>query len=70
MRRDTNSEEWYPRRRRGVRKFDDLPPAYQRNVNTTGAPYNRRPGQAPALTPDEIDLVVEFLGTLTDGYRP
>jgi cytochrome c peroxidase len=71
VRRDTNPEEWYPRAADGsVRKFDDLPAAYQRNVNTTEAPYNRRPGQAPALTPDEIDLVVEFLGTLTDGYQP
>lgn len=71
VRRDTHPEEWYPRATDGsVRKFDDLPPAYQRNVNTSEAPYNRRPGQAPALTPDEIDLVIEFLGTLTDGYQP
>ena len=41
-----------------------------RNVNTTEVPYNRQPGDAPALTPDEIDLVVEFLNTLTDGYQP
>lgn len=71
VRRDTNPEEWYPRAPDGsVRKFDDLPLAYHRNVNTTEAPYNRLPGQAPALTPDEIDMVVEFLGTLTDGYQP
>jgi cytochrome c peroxidase len=71
VRRDTHPEEWYPRAADGsVRKFDDLPPEYQRNVNTTEAPYNRRPGQAPALTENEIDLVVEFLGTLTDGYQP
>ena len=71
VRRDTHPEEWYPRATDGsARKFDDLPPAYQRNVNTSEAPYNRRPGQAPALTPDEIDLVIEFLGTLTDGYQP
>jgi cytochrome c peroxidase len=71
VRRDTHPEEWYPRAADGsVRKFDDLPTAYHRNVNTTEAPYNRRPGQMPALTEDEIDLVVEFLGTLTDGYQP
>ena len=27
-------------------------------------------GEAPALTPEEIDLVVDFLRTLTDGYQP
>lgn len=71
VRRDTNPEEWYPLNKDGsVRKFDDLPPQYQRNVNLTEAPYNRRPGQSPALTPDEIDLVVEFLGTLTNGHQP
>ena len=71
VRRDTHPEEWYPRAADGsVRKFDDLPAEFRRNVNTTEAPYNRRPGQAPALSADEIDLVVEFLGTLTDGYQP
>jgi len=71
VRRDTHPGEWYPRAADGsVRKFDDLPPAHHGNVNTTEAPYNRRPGQAPALTPAEIELVVEFLATLTDGYQP
>ena len=71
VRRDTHPEEWYPRTADGsVRKFDDLPPQYHRNVNTTEAPYNRTPGQAPALSAEEIDLVVEFLATLTDGYQP
>jgi cytochrome c peroxidase len=71
VRRDTNPEEWYPRAADGsVNKFDDLPPAYIKNVNTTEVPYNQRLGDAPALSADEIDLVVEFLQTLTDGYRP
>jgi cytochrome c peroxidase len=71
VRRDTNPEEWYPTNPDGsVNKFDDLPPQFHRNVNITEVPYNRKPGEVPALTPDEIDLVVEFLGTLTDGYQP
>ena len=71
VRRDTNPEEWYPRDAEGnVRKFDDLPVEYHANVNVTEVPYNRKPGDAPALTPAEIDLVVEFLNTLTDGYQP
>jgi cytochrome c peroxidase len=71
VRRDTNPEEWYPLNADGSPdKFDDLPPQYRGNVNVTEAPYNRRAGDAPGLTPDEIDLVVEFLNTLTDGYKP
>lgn len=42
VRRDTNPEEWYPVGPDGtVQKFDDLPPAYRGNVNTTEVPYNR-----------------------------
>lgn len=68
VRRDTNPEEWYPNA--GVDKFDDLPAQYRVNVNTTEAPYNRRLGDMPALTSSEIDDVVAFLNTLTDGYQP
>lgn len=71
VRRDTNPEQWYPLNADGsVHKFDDLPPQFAVNVNTTEVPYNRRPGMAPALNDDEVDLVVEFLQTLTDGYTP
>jgi cytochrome c peroxidase len=70
VRRDTHREEWYPRGPdRGVRQFDDLPPAYRDNVNTAEGPYNRRPNMPPALTEEEIDDVVRFLETLNDGYR-
>lgn len=70
-RRDTNPEEWYPKDASGkVLKFDDLPSEYYANVNTAEVPYDRKPGDQPALTPDEIDDVVAFLKTLTDGYQP
>ena len=70
VRRDTNPEEWYPTGADGVvQKFNDLPAQYRGNVNTTEVPYNRKPGMAPALSPAEIDDVVKFLGTLTDGYQ-
>jgi cytochrome c peroxidase len=70
VRRDTNPEEWYPLGADGkVDKFNDLPAQYRRNVNVSEVPYNRQPGMAPALSPAEIDDVVQFLGTLTDGYR-
>jgi len=69
VQRDTNPEKWYPRRADGsVDRFDDLPEGLRGNVNTSEAPYNRRPGDAPALNDDEIDDVVAFLKTLSDGY--
>jgi len=70
VRRDTNPEEWYPSGPNGVEKFNDLPPQYRKNVNTSEAPYNRHLGDQPALDDDEIDAVVAFLNTLTDGYQP
>lgn len=70
VRRDTNPEQWYPAGADGaVQKFNDLPVAYRGNVNTGEGPYNRRPGMAPALSSDEIDDVIRFLGTLSDGYK-
>jgi cytochrome c peroxidase len=69
VQRDTQPEKWYPLNADGtVRKFDDLPAAYRDNVNVTEAPYNRRPGDAPALSDAEIDDLIAFLNTLTDGY--
>jgi cytochrome c peroxidase len=68
--RDTNPAKWYPRGPDGrVRTFDDLPARYRANVDME-PPFGRRPGDPPALTPDEIDDVVAFIETLTDGYDP
>jgi cytochrome c peroxidase len=71
VQRDTNPEKWYPLDANGQPiKFDDLPPAYHANVNTTEVPYNRRAGDAPALSDAEVDDVVAFLLTLSDGWKP
>lgn len=43
---------------------------YLGNVNTTEIPYNRSLGGTPALSPAEIDDLITFLCTLTDGYDP
>lgn len=70
VRRDTHPEQWYPRAADGrLRKFDDLPARYQRNVNVDEAPYDRKPGEAPALSEAEIEDVLAFLQTLTDGWK-
>ena len=53
-----------------IEQFDDLPLEMHRNVNTGEVPYDRHPGQAPRLDDAEIDDVIAFLGTLTDGYDP
>jgi len=71
VQRDTNPEKWYPLNADGsVTKFDDLPPRYHANVNTVEVPYNRHPGDVPALSDAEVDDVIVFLKTLSDGYRP
>ncbi len=71
IRRDTHPEEFYPLGGDGLPlKFNDLPPEYRKNVNTTEAPYNRTLGDEPALNEAEIADLVTFLETLTDGYQP
>ncbi|CAB3748941.1 cytochrome-c peroxidase [Paraburkholderia solisilvae] len=67
--RDTHPEKFYPVTRGKVRKFDDLPQRYWTNLNTD-PPFDRKPGDKPALDDAEIKDVVAFLNTLTDGYRP
>lgn len=70
-RRDTHPELFYLRRPDGsIDKFDDLPPQYRANVNVDEAPYDRLPGEAPRLSESEIDDLIAFLNTLTDGYDP
>jgi cytochrome c peroxidase len=67
--RDLHPERFYPRDRKGrVLKYDDLPTSAIANVNTE-APFDRAPGDKPALSKAEIADVVAFLRTLTDGYH-
>ena len=71
VQRDTNPELWFPYAADGsIWKFNDLPAAYTGNVNTKEVPYNRQRGMAAALSADEIEDVLKFLGTLNDGYKP
>jgi cytochrome c peroxidase len=66
-RRDTHPHEFYPRAADGrVDKYDDLPPRYRGNIHVE-PPFDRRPGDAPAMTDGEIADVVAFLKTLTDA---
>lgn len=68
--RDTNPEKWYSRNPDGsVHKFDDLPEKYVGNVETD-LPFGGKQGDPPTLNDQEIDDIIAFLQTLTDGYRP
>lgn len=70
VQRDTHPEKWYPLDADGnVKRFDDLPLMYHPNVEKTRGPYNRSVGGAPALSDSEVDDVIAFLQTLTDGFR-
>jgi cytochrome c peroxidase len=54
-------------------QYNDLPVEFNANVNIGEVPYTPPTfagGQAPTLTAAEIDQVVAFLCTLTDGYDP
>ena len=69
VQRDTNPEKFYPLKTDGTYdKFNDLPTQYRGNVNQEEVPYNRHQGDQPALSDAEIDDVIAFLGTLSDGY--
>jgi cytochrome c peroxidase len=79
VQRDTHAAKWYTLADRvtpdvdangAVVRFHDLPEAYRGNVNQTEAPYNRGLGGTPALNEAEIEDVLAFLATLTDGWTP
>jgi cytochrome c peroxidase len=68
VQRDTNPEKFYPSVHGKVQKFNDLPKRYWANINTE-PPFDRKPGEQPAMNEAEIKDVVAFLNTLTDGYQ-
>ncbi|HWU54258.1 MAG TPA: cytochrome c peroxidase, partial [Rhizomicrobium sp.] len=68
--RGTNPERWYPKNPDGsIAIYNDIPPQYRGNINH-GPPFDRKPGERPRLNAGDIDDIVAFLNTLTDGYTP
>ena len=68
--RDTRPDKWLPHDERGEAiRFNDLPAPYRANVEND-PPFGGHPGDPPPLSKSEIDDIVAFLRTLTDGYRP
>ena len=67
--RDSHPEKFYPKSKDGqVNKFDDLPAQYHNNVNTDSPFGEESAGRGP-LPKKQLDDVMAFLATLTDGYQ-
>ncbi len=66
--RDTTPARWYPNSK-GKPGYDDLPERYWPNVSHE-VPFTPTPDGRPRLDAKEIDDIVAFLGTLSDGYKP
>jgi len=67
VQRDTDPQLWYPAGENGVVKFDDLPSARRGNVDVTDLPLTLAKGAQPIWNDAEIDDVIAFLKTLSDG---
>jgi cytochrome c peroxidase len=69
--RDVNPEKVYPVGADGkVQKYNDIPAQYHANVDVTDPPFNRHPGETPAMTAQDETDIIAFLQTLNDGYQP
>jgi cytochrome c peroxidase len=69
--RNTSPEKFYPKDASGhVMKYDDLPVKYHANIDDKDAPFDRKFGEKPAMTDQDVKDIVAFLNTLNDGYKP
>lgn len=65
--RDVQPERSYSTGQDGQpHRFDDLPSIASHNLDVTDPPFNRRRGDPPPMTDQEIEDVISFLQTLTD----
>ncbi len=63
--RNTNPQRWYGPS--GVP--NDLPAQYRGNIESVKAPFNRAPTAGPLLSDPEVNDIVAFMRTLSDGFR-
>ncbi|HTV95840.1 MAG TPA: cytochrome c peroxidase [Steroidobacteraceae bacterium] len=69
--RDVLPWQWYPRNADGtIDKVDDLPVALRRNLDIDPPFEGREGGQIGAISDADIDDLIAFMRTLTDGYQP
>jgi len=66
--RDIYPECWSNQFDGTVKIYNDLPENYQRNVNRD-APFDCKAGKEPRLSTNDIQDLIAFLETLTDGYQ-
>lgn len=68
--RNTDPGKIYPKDASGkIEKYDDIPAKYQANVDVADAPFDRKLGDSPAMTDQDIDDIIAFIKTLNDGYK-
>jgi cytochrome c peroxidase len=69
--RDTNPEKVYPLGADGKAvKYNDIPVQFHGNVDVSDPPFNRHPGDVPAMTTQDETDIIAYLQTLNDGYVP
>jgi cytochrome c peroxidase len=68
--RNTNPEKIYPHDASGkVLVYDDLPEKYRSNIDVADAPFDRKFGDKPPMTDQDISDIIAFIKTLNDGYE-
>lgn len=68
--RVANPEKIYPKDASGkVEIFNDIPAKYQANVDVADAPFDRKPGDPLPMTDHDIEDIIAFMKTLSDGYK-
>jgi cytochrome c peroxidase len=69
--RDVQPQDIYPVGGDGkVDKFNDLPRQLRASVDTVDPPLNRKSGERPAMSAQDMRDIIAFLKTLNDGYAP
>ncbi|MBS0590758.1 MAG: c-type cytochrome [Proteobacteria bacterium] len=67
--RDITPARWYAKDAQGkTLPYDDLPAPYHANINRDPPFADQHPGAAPRMTAREVDDVIAFMQTLSDGY--
>ncbi|RKP49603.1 cytochrome-c peroxidase [Pararobbsia silviterrae] len=68
--RNTHPDAIYPRDANGkLQPYDDLPARYRANIDVADAPFDRKFGDPNAMSDQDIDDIIAFMKTLSDGYK-
>lgn len=69
--RNTNPEKIYPVDANGkVEKYNDIPAKYDANMDVVDPPFDRKLGDKPAMSEQDMKDIIAFMQTLDDGYQP